>query len=358
MAKETDQTQETIDTTEVKDEVQAEQKDTKPDENHAKAVKTSEDFDKKLAEEGVDDDSLPAPKDSKSKKDKESETEDEAQTDDKNSGKADDEVKDDEVKDEQTQTKGDELKVSEKLAKEAVDLGLTPEEVAEFQSDDELSKTLGILKSVLSDTEDEKPVSQQETPPVKKGKETEPESVFKFENEDDLDPGLLAGIRKGEKFYQDQIKALSDKVDAMQSGVVQEKQREFVKLFDGMVNELGLEFADVFGKGSTAELSKRSMAFKNRDAVRAHMYAYARGLSEAGLPVPDEKSLFNVALHSLHGEKLKAVEGLRTSKKGADYAKGARVSKPATRKAAGLNPMQKAIETSRKFDDLIDTSEY
>ena len=355
MAKEADQTQETIDTTEVKDDVQVEQAESKPDKSHAKAVKASEDFDKLLDEHGVEDDNPPAPK---AKKDKVFETEEEPETDDKNSGKDDDEVKDDEVKDEQTETEGDEVNVSAKLAKEAVDLGLTPEEVAEFKSDEELSKTLGILKSVLSDTEDEKPVSQQVTPPAKNGKKTEPESVFKFENEDEIDPGLLAGIRKGEKFYQDQIKALSDKVDAMQNGVAQEKKQQFVKLFDGMVNELGLEFADVFGKGSTAELSKRSIAFKNRDAVRAHMYAYARGLSEAGMPVPDEKSLFHTALVSLHGEKLKAVEGLRTSKKGADYAKGARVLKPATRKAAGLTSMQKAIETSKKFDDLIDTSEY
>jgi hypothetical protein len=357
MAKEADQTQETIDTTEVKDEVQAEQKDTKSDENLAKAVKTSEKFDEKLAEEGVDDDSLPAPKDSKSKKDNQSQTEEETETDVKDSGKVDDEVKGDEVKDEQTQTEGDELKVSEKLAKEAVDLGLTPEEVAEFENDDELTKTLNIIKSVLADTEDAPAGSQQQAPPDKKVKEDSVPDALKFENEDEIDPGLLKGIKAMQKHYEEQIKTLSEKVDAMQSNVTQERQTQFVKRFDDMVDKLGIEFAEVFGKGSTKDFSKRSMAFKNRDAVRAHMYAYARGLSEAGLPIPDEQALFNVALHSLHGEKVKTIEGLRSSRKADAYAKGSRTGRPATRKAAGLNPMQRAIETSKKFDDLVDTSE-
>jgi hypothetical protein len=236
---------------------------------------------------------------------------------------------------------------------------LTPEEVAEFKSDDELTKTLNIIKSVLADTEEAPAGSQQQAPPDKKAKdESVPDSDLKFENEDEIDPGLLKGIKAMQKHYEAQIKTLSEKVDAMQSNVTQERQTQFVKRFDDMIDKLGIEFAEVFGKGSTKDLSRRSMAFKNRDAVRMHMYAYAKGLTEAGLPLPDEQGLFNVALNSLHGEKLKTIEGLRSSRKADAYAKGTRAGRPATRQAAGLNPMQKAIETSKQFDDLIDTSEY
>lgn len=355
MAKEANQTQETIVPTEVKDDVQIEQKDNKPDKSHAKAVKTSENFDKKLAEEGVEDDTPPAPKADKSKEDKKSQTEEEPEADAQDSGK-------DKSKAEEqvpAEPKGDELNVSEKLAKEAVDLGLTPEEVAEFKSDDELTKTLNIIKSVLADTEEAPAGSQQQVPPDKKAKdESVPDTDLKFENEDEIDPGLLKGIKAMQKHYEAQIKTLSEKVDAMQSNVTQERQAQFVKRFDDMIDKMGIEFAEVFGKGSTKDLSRRSMAFKNRDAVRMHMYAYAKGLTEAGLPLPDEQGLFNVALHSLNGEKLKAVEGLRSSRKADAYAKGTRAGRPATRQAARLNPMQKAIETSKEFDDLIDTSEY
>jgi hypothetical protein len=152
-------------------------------------------------------------------------------------------------------------------------------------------------------------------------------------------------------------KELRDKVDGLVGGIEQQRSAEFIKRFDGYVSGLGKDFADTFGIGSTNDLGKRSMAFKNRKAVGTRMRAFGQGMVDSGIELPDEQELFDIALTSLHKKKMETVNGLRSSKKNATYAKGARVGRSATKKTGKMTGDQKAIATSKAFDELIDTTE-
>ena len=337
MAKVQDQTQQTEeDTTEV---AETEGTDTSVD----KAVKTSKAFDELLDKEGVEE----TPPDTDEDETKETEDKAEEETGE-DSDKGDDKTKAD-----------DETKVSDELAKRAIDLGLTEEEIGQFDSDEELEKTVRIIESVVAE-EDAAPQVESTQTPAKKKTETEEDTGIKFENESDIDPEILKALRTVEqqnKELRETVGKLTSDIQQQQENRQAELQRQFVKRFDGMIDGLGLDFADVFGKGPLDDLSKRSQAYKNRDAVRGRMYALGMGFQAANEPVPDEKQLFDLAINSLHGEKVKRTQGLKLGEKTAKYAKSARVGRASTRKTGKLTGEQKAIQTSLEFDRLIDTSE-
>ncbi|MCJ7497038.1 MAG: hypothetical protein MUO78_02735 [candidate division Zixibacteria bacterium] len=354
MAKEQDQTQETteeivVDSTEKKD------VDTSID----KAVKTSKDFDKLIDTEGVEETppaKAPA-KDVKAKavksKAKEPETKTDAKTDDESTGEEEETVEektDDEIKTE------DGSHISPELAKRAIDLGLTEEEIVQFENDAELEKTVKIIEDVVGEDDEPKPSSQAPAPPDKPKGNDGDDSIVKFKDESEIDPEILANIKAVEKKYKDEVKALRDEVADMKAGVQKQQQDRFVQRFDGMIDKLGLEFADVFGKGSLNDLSKRSQAFRNRDAVRGRMYAFAKGLSDSNQAIPDEQALFDLAVNSLHGKKVQAVKGLRTKSKTDARAKQ-RIGRAAAGKSKSLSGDEAAIQTSKDFDAMIDSSE-
>ena len=338
MDEEKDQTQETKDQ-------QTVDVETKEDDTSTKAaVKTSEKFDELIDTEDVEE--TPSGEDDESKTSKP----------DKSTEKTEDETGS-EKKGGEDEVAG-ESKVSKELEKRAIDLGLTEEEVFRFESDTELERTINIIESIASEEDETKAVSQAAAQTAEsKDEEGKEDFKFEFANEDNIDPELLNNIKALEKHYQDEVKSLREDVAKMKTGVKQEEQNRFIKRFDGMVENLGLEFADIFGKGSLNDLSKRSSAWKSRDKVRGRMYAFAKGLAESGENIPDEQQLFDLAISSLHGKKVKAVEGLRSSKKNATYAKGAHVGRAATKRTGSMTGHQRAVETSKKFDDLIDTTE-
>lgn len=350
MAKDQNQTQQTEEQN--ADVVETKEEDTSID----KAVKTNEDFDKKLDAEGVEE--TPSEDDDKTKDSKESEDKDKSEADDKGTGEgeAQDSDKDDDTDADKSKT-DDETKVSDELSKRAIDLGLTEDEIGQFDSDEELEKTVKIIESVVKEEDAVEKVDSTQTPDKKK---TEEDAGIKFENEGDIDAELLKGIRTLEqqnKELRETVGKLAANVQQEQQTRQQEQQKQFVKRFDGMVDKLGLDFADVFGKGSLDDLSMRSKAYKNRDAVRGRMYALGMGFQVAKETVPDEQKLFDLAINSLHGEKVKIVDGLRLGKKTTKHSKSARVGRAATKKTGKLTGDQKAIKTNLEFDQLIDTSE-
>jgi hypothetical protein len=87
------------------------------------------------------------------------------------------------------------------------------------------------------------------------------------------------------------------------------------------------------------------------------MRGIAVGFSESGVEIPDEQKLFDMAVRHLHEETINRVNGLRSSKKGAKYAKGAKLGRSATKKTGEMTGDQKAIASSKAFDELIDMSE-
>ena len=337
MAKEQDQTQQTDDKTAG---VAEKKEDTSAVDA---AVKTSEDFDKMLDAEGVEE--TPPEGDDKSKDDKDSSTKDEAKADDKDTG--------DKEKDVKEADDAGETKVTE-LEQKALDYGLTEEEIEAFEDEAALKEYVDVLDKVMSDDKedagaqaDSKVKADAKADDIKKD-----ETGIKFADEDDIDPELLKGIRSLEQSN----KELREKLETVVGGLQQQQQSQFIKRFDGLIAGLGKEFADTFGIGSFNDLGERSAAYRNRQAVGRRMQAFGKGMVDQGLDLPDEQELFDLAVNSLHKKKIETVKGLRLGAKTTARSKQ-RLGRSATRKTGNLTGEQKAVETSRKFDELIDTSE-
>lgn len=316
-----------------------------------KAVKTSEDFDAKLDAEGVDDETTADEDDTEGEKKEPADKAAKTDGDDKTAAKgkgADDTAGDDDG--------AGEVQISAETVKRAANLGLTPEEIASFENEETLTRTLNVLDNIVKDDGGTEDTAQ--TPPAgKDAKKDEGEFHMKFENEEEIDPELLKGIRAMEKAFNDKVKELSNKLEGVTGNLQQQAQTEFVARFDGMIAELGEGFADTLGQGPSNQFSNRSSAGRNRAAIRTRMYAFAKGLADAGEKIPDEKSLFEMAVNTLHGDKLKTIAGKQMHDKTKQRAAQARVGRASTRRAGNLTPKQRAVQTSRNFDELIDTSE-
>lgn len=355
MAKEQDQTEKT---TEEKTVDTTETKDTSLD----KAVDASKDFDKLLDEaDGVEE---TPPEDTPDKevksKAKDTKTKTDSKADDKDTGEEEDEVKektDDKTKDKAGDKAGEESPFSEGLTTRATDIGLTEEEIAQFEDEADLEAMVKKIEDIVGQADEPEPGSQTLAPPDKsKDDKAGDDSIVKFKDEADIDPEILANMKAIEKKYNDEVKALRQEVADMKSGVQKQQQAQFIKRFDGMIDKLGLEFVDVFGRGSLNDMGRRSQAFKNRDAVRARMYAFAKGLADSGQDMPDEQTLFDLAVNTLHGKKVNAVKGLRTKTK-SDARSKQRIGRAAASKDKPLMGDDAAVQTSKDFDALIDSSE-
>ena len=313
MAKDQDQTQQTEEDQQAEESVETKEEDT----STAKAVETSKKFDEKLDDEGVEE----TPPDDKEEKSDKEESEDKSEAEEKDAGKE----KDEDSEKAETETTS---KVSKELAKKASDYGLLDEEIATFENDEELQKVIDVLESVMAEDDEDQAAGAQ--PPTKKEDETD--TGIKFKNEDEIDPEILTALRSLEQSN----KELREQLKSVTGNMQQQQQQQFLTRFDAMISGLGKDFADVFGIGPTMELGKRSKAYRNRDAVRSRMYAFSKGLVDSGQQLPDEQQLFDLALNSLHKEKVDKVKGLRTKEKTDTHSKRARVQRAATKKTGPL----------------------
>jgi len=347
MAKEQDQTQQT-------EEDKAVVVETKEDTvSTDKAIETSKDFDKLIDENPESVEETPPEEDDKdeSKDSKEPEKKDDTKADDKDTGKVKDEVS--EKSDDKATSN-----VSEELAKRADDVGLSEDEIGQFADEADLEKTVKAIEAV---TAKEEAVVQEKTTqtPAEKKEVVKTDTGIKFENEEDIDPEILKAFRSQEqqnKELRESVDKLTANVQAEQQSRQQESQKQFIKRFDGFVDGLGLDFADVLGKGPLNELNETSRAYKNRTAIGARMHAFGKGLVDAGQDLPDEKQLFDLAVNSLHKQKVETSKGLRLGKKTTARSKQ-RLGRAATKKAGSMTGQQKAVATSLAFDEQIDTSE-
>ena len=346
-----DQTQEVEETQDV------ETVETKKDDTStAAAVKTSTDFDKLLDAEGVDE--SPLEEDGGETKD-DDKGKDDSKAEDKDSGQEkDDAEKTDTGKKDATDT--GESPISKELAQKAIDLGLTEEQVGQLESDNSLAEMVTAIESVTSVPT----VAATETVAAKavESKDDEPkdDSAIKFENEDDIDPELLENIKGMEQRRQSdrkEIEALKQTVNTLVGSIEATARAEFTARFDGMIAEQGIEFADTFGVGSTLKLDAQSKAFQNRNAIRARMVALGTAMSEGGELIPPEKQLFDLAVNSMFKDKVETVKSSRLSKKTAKYKKGGQIGRTSTKRTGSQMGYQRAVETSRNFDDLLDSSE-
>jgi len=342
MAKEQNQAQQTEDTTaavETKEDTSA----------MDAAVKTSEDFDKLADAEGVE--KTPLEGDDKSKDTKDSKTKDDSKADDKDTGDKEDSK--DKEKDTKEADDTGETKITE-LEQKALDYGLSEEDIEAFEDEAALKEYVDVLDKVMS--EDEEDAVAQADSKVKAKADAKVDDTKKDDKgtklDDDVDPSIANAI----KALADENKELREKLETVVGGLQQQQQSQFIKRFDGLIEGLGKEFADTFGVGSYNDLGKRSAAYRNRQAIGRRMQAFGKGLVDQGLELPDEQELFDLAVNSLHKKKVETIKGLRLGKKTTARSKQ-RLGRPATRTTGKLTGDQAAYETSRKFDEQVDTSE-
>jgi hypothetical protein len=74
-------------------------------------------------------------------------------------------------------------------------------------------------------------------------------------------------------------------------------------------------------------------------------------------PLPSEQELFDLATASLFKKQIETAKSARLAKKTKAHAKSARVGRAATRKTGSKTGLERAYQTSRDFDDLIDMSD-
>jgi hypothetical protein len=357
MAKEQDQTQ---DIEEVQDAETVET--TEEDTSTATAVKTSEDFDKLIDAEGIPGE-VPFEDDKPKETDTDSEEKDDTKADDKDTGEGDDDSEQQEQDEDEKDEKKDatdtgESPISKELAQKAIDLGLSEEEVQQLGTEQSVKDMVDALEAVTSEDE-EKPPATEKTADKTEKSEKEDDLGLKFEDEDDIDPELLKNIKALDarhKTAQAKVEELTEKVNMLVGNIEERARREFVQRFDSMIENEGLELAQVFGKGKTDDLGLRTQAFKNRDAVRARMQMLAAA-SPVDKPLPSEQELFDLATASLFKKQIETAKSARLAKKTKAHAKSARVGRAATRKTGSKTGLERAYQTSRDFDDLIDMSD-
>ena len=316
---------------------------TEDDKSTATAVKTSEEFDKKLDDEGIDESLSEDDEQAKDSGDKKDDSEsDDTGGDDEDSGKT-------ETEDEEAQT-GDEDVLDQDLVDQAIELGFKTEEIALHKNNDELERTIQIFANIRPSKIRQE---QTQTPAEKADTEKKDEGTIEFEDEEDIDPGILKAVRELEK----QNKDLRQIVERVTGDIQLRQQQEFENGFDKMIEELGTDYEDVFGSGKGSEINQVSSAFRNRKAMIKRMHSIAAGYNAAKERIPSDQELFDQALYSLHKNKMSKVRSKKLSEKG-QLQKGKKAGIPASsRTQKPATGLEKAIATSRKFDELIDTSE-
>jgi len=349
MAKTDDQTQE-IEDTPTPEQV-AEQK--QAEEAEKAALKVQEDFDKQInASEDVEE--TPSEDD-----DEQLEGDDKTEDDDV------EETPSDEAGDDDAKGDDDGTEFSPELIKRAADIGLIPEEIAEFKDEAGLELSVRIMENIAKD--DEKVVQTplppgDELPAKKDGDAKKPAadpSELVIENEDELDPAIVKIMKAQHKKNYELEQKLAEqdgRLQAEENRLKAVRSREGMARFDKRIEDLGTDFHDTFGKGETLDMSNRSLARQNRNLLGKHMVGLAKGLAAAGLDVPAEDRLFEMAMHNVFQKKVESVQGAELHAKTSKRSRQ-RIGRVAIKKTGKMTPRQAAVQYQEEFDELIDGAE-
>lgn len=195
------------------------------------------------------------------------------------------------------ETKDEKPEVAEKqalpdeLVGRAKEAGLSDEDIESFSSD-QLEKVLSLVKTETGD--------QQQTDKPKSDYNSE---EFKVELDPDIyDPDICKAINS----TAEQINGLKTKLNEVTSALAAQSELSFEKDFESMIATLGDEFSDTLGKGDLEAIGSDSEHFKNRCKVIDEMNAIATGYTQTGKKVPSQKKLFERAVNSVFGDKVKS----------------------------------------------------
>ena len=350
MAKDKDQTQENLEEAPTPEQV-AEQQETEKAEKAA--LKVQEDFDKHI-DESDDVEETPLEDD-----------DEQPEGDDKPADDDDDEIPSEDAGDDDAEGDDDVPEFSPELLKRATDIGLIPEEIAEFKDDADLERSVRIMENIAKDDDkgEQTPILQgNETPAKKDGDAEKPAadpSELVIENEDELDPSIVRIMKaQHKKNYEleQKLAEQGERLQAEENRLRNERSKEAMARFDKRIEDLGTDFHDTFGKGETLDMSNRSLARQNRNLLGKHMIGLAKGLAAAGLDVPSEDRLFEMAMHNVFQKKVESVQGAALHAKTSKRSRQ-RIGRGATKKTGRLTPRQAAVKVSEDFDELIDAAD-
>ncbi|MBN1457702.1 MAG: hypothetical protein JW912_07615 [Sedimentisphaerales bacterium] len=182
--------------------------------------------------------------------------------------------------------------ISDELKGRAKEAGLSEKDIEGFSSD-QLEKVLSFVKP---DTKDKEPETKE------KDDDSQVDGDFKVELDPDLyDPDICKAINS----TANQINTINAKLNEISTAIVKQSELAFEREFEGMITSLGDDFSDTLGEGNIDKIGADSDFFKNRCKVIEEMNAIATGYRQTGKKIPSQKHLFDRAVNSLFGDKIK-----------------------------------------------------
>lgn len=249
---------------------------------------------------------------------------------------------------------------SEELLAKAAAVGISAEEAADY-SEKALERTVELLESKAQTdanagkgTEtDEKKGGEGET-----GKEDKVEKYdcgLKCGPDDPWDAEFVAALNKQGQEQLDRYRALeakhndlTAKFDKLTRDSEESQAARFTDQFDDMIEALGRDWEDVFGKGRFDDIAHNSKEFKARAAVQEQMTVLAKGYAASKKRPPALKQLLTEALAVKFPDR-KANAALKEAAKTLEKRKGqtmARARESGTRETKE----QKIHRANAEFD--------
>jgi hypothetical protein len=243
------------------------------------------------------------------------------------------------------------------LVKRAREAGMSDDEARSFGSPDALKRALDWGDRRRGQSSEQGQSQEREQKPTAPQQQRKPRiNLEQFELDPAFDPSLHA-MAKNLKGMAEQINSAFDELESHTLGVVnhfQEQQREaFYDRFDSMIEELGEDYAPIFGKGRRADVLNDAKAVAARAELINQMLVDAESHARINpdKPIPSERELLQRAVRALHGDKQQTIARREVAKNLRDRKTGQFVSRPAQRQSAESKgtPEQRANAYVNRF---------
>lgn len=174
---------------------------------------------------------------------------------------------------------------------EAGKLGLTAAELEKFSDSASLHAALDILKAKSGDNGAEEAATGDAASEVERyDLKLDPEAY---------DPEVIQALDGMNKYYAEKLAKVESELNGYKIQATEAR-------FDTMINELGKEWSDIFGKGTVDKLDPKGEQFKNRLELYDEMAALGEGHKALGKRLT-ETELFKRALRSKFGENAEKI---------------------------------------------------
>jgi hypothetical protein len=247
-------------------------------------------------------------------------------------------IKDEDVT-EEPQESEQEVEFPEPLLDRASELGIAEEDAKRFESPEDLEEFLVPIETRVK--------SAQKPTPAPRAKAPEPAEEFKLKIDKELiDPEVGDAINS----MVEEINRLRGELSSTKSEFDERAESDRMSLFDHYIKELGEDWQDVFGEGSTRDLSRRTKAYQNRMKILDQGKRLSRVYKEEG-STPEDRELWDQARGGLFRTKLDSVARKTLTDKVGSRRKQI-TARPTNKRGPGEGKKtgkDKALETATKF---------